>query len=134
MELLQRHLAALWAHSAARQEEACGVLVGQRVPQLRLTAVVAGRNLHPTPQQHFLLDAQTLLQADAAARASGGAIVGFYHSHPSGTALPSRHDRRDAWPGHVYLIVAAGPPMYACAWLCHSNGTFAPEPLVPLST
>jgi proteasome lid subunit RPN8/RPN11 len=132
MELYRRHLSALWALAAAGREEACGVLIGQRRPQIRITAIVAGHNVHPTPQQHFLLDARTLLEADAAALASGCAIVGFYHSHPSGTALPSRHDRRDAWPGHVYLIVAAGSPMYACAWLCDPKGTFTPEPIVPL--
>jgi proteasome lid subunit RPN8/RPN11 len=132
MQLQRRHLLALWSLSTETRDEACGVLIGQRVPQIRIMAIIAGRNIHPTPRHHFLLDAQTLLQADTTARASGSVIVGFYHSHPNGTAVPSRHDRRDAWPGYVYLIVAAASPMYACAWFCHPNGTFAPEPIIPL--
>lgn len=111
--------------------EICGVLIGRRAPQLVVHRIMAGHNAHPLPQQHFLLDAQTLLAADAQARATGDEIVGFYHSHPKGGALPSPHDRRDAWPGYVYLIVAVeqGVPRYLCAWICRSDGRFQPEPI-----
>ena len=33
-------------------------------------------------------------------------IVGYYHSHPSGEAIPSRRDRDAAWPGTSYMIGA----------------------------
>jgi len=36
----------------------------------------------------------------------GLAIVGVWHSHPDQTAKPSEADRRGAWLGWSYLIVA----------------------------
>lgn len=117
--------------AAGSSNEICGVLIGQTEPQFVVDAIIPGRNIHATPQHHFLLDAQTLLRADAQARAEGNRIVGFFHSHPNGTALPSPPDRRDAWPGYVYLIIAVdrGMPRYLCAWLCHTTGLLQPEPL-----
>jgi proteasome lid subunit RPN8/RPN11 len=32
-------------------------------------------------------------------------LVGFYHSHPDGAAVPSPFDREAAWPWYSYLIV-----------------------------
>ena len=121
------------ACAAGSTSEVCGVLIGQHTPQMVVHQILPGRNLHARPQQHFLLDAQTLLEADAQARAAGDEIVGFYHSHPNGSALPSPHDRRDAWPGYGYLIVAVerGMPRYLCAWICRPDGVFQPEPIRP---
>lgn len=131
MQLQPEHIVAIIAAAAGSTSEVCGVLIGQRTPQLVVHGIVPGRNLHARPQQHFLLDAQTLLQADAQARATGDEIVGFYHSHPHGSALPSSHDRRDAWPGYLYLIVAVerGVPRYFCAWICRPDGVFQSEPI-----
>lgn len=132
MQIQRRHIDIMLA-AAEATTEICGVLIGRRTPQIVVHGIVPGRNLHRRPQQHFLLDAQTLLMADAQARAAGDEILGFYHSHPNGNALPSPHDRRDAWPGYLYLIVAVerGAPRYLCAWICHSDGTFQPEPIQP---
>jgi proteasome lid subunit RPN8/RPN11 len=131
MQIQRRHIDSMLAAVAGSTEEICGVLIGRRTAQSIVHAVVPGRNLHPKPQQHFLLDAQTLLQADAQARAAGDEILGFYHSHPNGSALPSPHDRRDAWPGYLYLIIAVerGVPRYVCAWIGRSDGMFQPEPI-----
>jgi len=48
-------------------------------------------------------------------------IVGFYHSHPSGSAAPSPLDRRLAWPAMVYLILAIrhGRVTRVMAWWKH---------------
>ncbi|HEX6293291.1 MAG TPA: M67 family metallopeptidase [Herpetosiphonaceae bacterium] len=134
MYLQRHHLAALFDLAAA-DAEVCGVLLGRRAPHIALTMIVAGHNVHPTPRQHFLLDAPTLLKGDARARAAGDELIGFYHSHPNGSAVPSPHDRRDAWPGYVYLIVAVerGQPRSVCAWICDAAGTLRPEPLLPLT-
>lgn len=119
------------AAAAGSTAEICGVLIGRRTPQMVVREIIPGRNLHGQPQQHFLLDAQTLLKADAQARAHDDEILGFYHSHPNGGALPSPHDRRDAWPGYLYLIIAVehGAPRYLCGWIGHPDGTFQPEPI-----
>ncbi len=133
MYLQRRQLATLFRIAAASSAEVCGVLIGQRVPSLTIDAIVAGQNLHPTPQYHFILDAQTLLQADTQARRAGHEIIGFFHSHPNGSAVPSPHDLRDAWPNHVYVIVAlaAGAPQYLSAWVCEAGRRFRPEPIMP---
>ena len=133
MYLQRRQIAMLFAVAASASAEVCGVLIGQRTPHVVIDVIAAGRNLHPTPQRHFMLDAQTLLQADTQARAAGCEIVGFFHSHPSGSALPSRHDLRDAWPHYMYLIIALdhGTPQYLSAWVCDSSGRFRPEPVMP---
>lgn len=117
MHSARDQLHAMIEHARSSTNEACGVLIGQREP-LKIKSIVAGRNVHAQPQQHYLIDAATLLQADDLARSAGQEIVGFYHSHPRGAAVPSAHDRRDAWPGYVYIIVAwvNGTP-YVCAWL-----------------
>lgn len=109
--------ATLIEHARSSSNEVCGVLIGHREP-LQIKSVVAGRNVHAQPQQHYLIDAATLLHADELARSTGQQIVGFYHSHPRGAAVPSPHDRRDAWPGYVYMIVAwANGTPYVCAWV-----------------
>ena len=39
------------------------------------------------------------------ARVRGLALVGFWHSHPSGVARPSPADAAAAWPGSLHAIV-----------------------------
>jgi proteasome lid subunit RPN8/RPN11 len=119
-------LHAMIEHARSAPDEVCGVLVGQREP-LQIKSIVAGRNVHPQPQQHYLIDAATLLHADDLAWSAGQEIIGFYHSHPHGAAVPSPHDRHDAWPGYVYVIVAwANDMAYVCAWIVDEHGKTHP--------
>jgi proteasome lid subunit RPN8/RPN11 len=133
MDLQSRHIAMLFALTADASDEVCGVLIGRRTPAVTLDTIIVGRNVHRVPRRHFMLDAQTLLQADTQARAAEREIVGFFHSHPTSSALPSSHDRRDAWPNHIYLIVAVHPdmPQYLSAWVCDASGQLRPEPILP---
>ena len=67
-----------------------------------------------------------LLEESGVARERALEVVGFYHSHPRGSAEPSPVDRETAWPWYVYLIVdpVAG---VARAWrLADDRSTFAP--------
>ena len=133
MDLRREHIAALFEHAATTDHEVCGVLIGRRRPSLVLESIVAARNIHATPQQHFLLDAPTLLRADAEARAAGLEIIGFYHSHPNGLTLPSPTDRRAAWPGYLALIVGVkhGRPRGLSAWIIAAAGRLRPESIRP---
>lgn len=86
--------------------EACGLLLGC---QGRIGEVVPARNVHPTPQTHFEIDLQALIHAHRAARQGGPEVLGYYHSHPTGSAEPSATDRTQAsGDGRVWAIVGEG--------------------------
>jgi proteasome lid subunit RPN8/RPN11 len=88
----------------ALPREACGLLLGQGT---RIERAVAARNVHSTPQTHFEIDPQSLIDAHRAARAGGPEVLGYYHSHPKGRAEPSATDRTTAsGDGRVWAIVA----------------------------
>jgi proteasome lid subunit RPN8/RPN11 len=124
-------IAQLWEQAASSQTEVCGLLIGGRSSIFTADRIVVARNVHPTPQHHFLIDAPTLLQTDTDARRLGQEIIGFYHSHPNGGAMLSMDDRRDPWPGFVLAIIAVkqGTPVYLCTWVCCVDGTIQPLPL-----
>jgi len=87
-------------------EEACGLLLGR---QGRIQQVVSAPNVHPTPQTHFEIDPQALVDAHRAARQGGPEVLGYYHSHPIGAAEPSATDRAmAAGDGRVWAIAGEG--------------------------
>lgn len=130
MRIAEAHLVAIFQHVSTSSAEVCGVLIGRRTPYIEVDHVVTGHNIHPQPERHFLLDAASLLRADTIANAHQQAIIGFYHSHPNGTAFPSAYDRRDAWLDSIMMIVASSSmqPRYCCSWLLHDN-LLIPEPI-----
>ena len=58
-------------------------------------------------------------------------VVGYYHSHPGGQAVPSRRDRALAWPQATYLIVATadGAMRERRGWRLGSGGRFEEQPM-----
>ena len=58
------------------------------------------------PRRRFLIGPNDYRLAEARARASGGTLAGFYHSHPDHPARPSETDLAQAWPNLTYIIVA----------------------------
>ncbi|WP_210357983.1 M67 family metallopeptidase [Sphingomonas beigongshangi] len=92
--------------AAAPGREVCGLLLGR---DDRVEAVVACDNVADDPARRFEIDPAALLAAHRAARAGAPPIVGHYHSHPSGRAVPSPRDAADAAPdGTIWLIVGGG--------------------------
>ena len=90
----------------AHPRECCGILLGEGVA---ITAGRAARNVHPTPETHFEIEPQALVDAHRAARQGGPQVVGYYHSHPNGLARPSDTDRAMAsGEGAIWAIIAAG--------------------------
>jgi len=96
---------ALLAESKrAFPEEGCGLLLGA---EGRIEHVQPARNIHPTPETHFEIDPQALVDALRSARRGGPEVLGYYHSHPSGPAEPSATDRAMAsGDGRIWAIVA----------------------------
>jgi proteasome lid subunit RPN8/RPN11 len=89
---------------AAYPEECCGLLLGAAEPE-RVVSVVPVENRYAEPGRGFELAPDAVACALAQQRRGGPEVVGVYHSHPDGTAVPSARDVREAWPGWSYLIV-----------------------------
>lgn len=105
--------------------EVCGLLLGRdgRIVEARPAANVAD-----DPARAFEIDPAALFAALRAARAGGPALIGYYHSHPSGAAAPSARDlAMAAEDGKLWLIVAGDA---VTAWVKQA-GIFARATLVP---
>ena len=86
--------------------EACGLLLGRGQA---IDRILPTRNVHPSPQTHFEIDPQALVDAHRAEREGGLRVIGYYHSHPRGTAEPSATDRaQSSGDGRVWAIAGAG--------------------------
>lgn len=105
VEVTSRALAQMRAHAvAAHPQEACGILLGDGA---RITEARSVLNVHSSPQTHFEIDPQALIDAHRAARAGGAQVIGYYHSHPSGPPEPSATDRAcAARDGRIWAIIA----------------------------
>lgn len=94
------------ARAEGRADEVCGLLLGRGDI---IETALAAENVAPDPARHFELDPAVLLGAHRAARGGSARVIGHYHSHPSGVAVPSVTDAACAAPdGSLWLIVAAG--------------------------
>lgn len=94
--------------AAAPDREICGLLLGGAGA---ITAHRPARNVAPDPRSLFEIDPAVLLDAHRLQRTGGPAIVGCYHSHPSGAPDPSARDAADAAAnGWLWLILGTGGP------------------------
>lgn len=105
----------LLAHArAGAPEEVVGVLAGP--DDETVTRVDRAANVAADPRTHYELDPVEQVEILDAVDAAGETVVGFYHSHPRGSPVPSAIDERLAsWPGYVYLIVSPREPLLR-AW------------------
>ncbi|SMQ62485.1 Proteasome lid subunit RPN8/RPN11, contains Jab1/MPN metalloenzyme (JAMM) motif [Altererythrobacter xiamenensis] len=89
---------------AAHPRECCGIMLGTAE---RVDALAPAANVHPAPDRHFEIDPQALIDAHRAARKGGPEVIGYYHSHPVGEAVPSSTDRAMAsGDGRIWAIIA----------------------------
>jgi desampylase len=96
---------------AAAPQEACGLLLGQagEIQQVR-----PARNVAADPHRCFEIDAASLILAHKTARSEGLAVIGCYHSHPTGDVRASETDRvRIAQTPFIWVILSGD------AWACH---------------
>jgi proteasome lid subunit RPN8/RPN11 len=74
---------------------------------IRIDTVLPGRNLRTDrARDRYELDPADILRAERMARARGGDVVGFWHSHPDHPARPSAFDTERAWTDYLYLITS----------------------------
>lgn len=120
-ELMLRHAAD------TAPEECCGLLLGR-----------PGEVLEAVPTPNVAADRRRRFQVDPAAhfaairRARGGRldVIGAYHSHPHGPAMPSETDKAEAFddPTFVHLLVTPTDRRIAAYLL--AGGNFVEVPLV----
>lgn len=120
----------LWAQVAkSADQEICGLLLGQgkRVEQLLYTTNVAAN-----PSREFEIEPAALIAAHRAMRSGGPVIIGYFHSHPTGAAIPSATDAAMAAPDGRYWLIAAQEEMTLWQAVPQGNvhGRFLPVPLV----
>ena len=97
-QAIRRHGEETYPH------ECCGALVGNGT---FVTGIVALPNTtEEGPRRRFLVRPSDYRLAERQATELGGALLGFYHSHPDHPARPSQYDLDHAWPTFAYVIVA----------------------------
>jgi proteasome lid subunit RPN8/RPN11 len=116
-------LAALVASADASPEaEICGLLFG--TPD-RIDAAEACANVAANPARTFEIDPSALFAAHRRARGGGPAVIGHYHSHPSGKPVPSPRDAAQAMgDGALWLILGGAG---ARLWRSVARGAFVEE-------
>ena len=120
----------------AYPDEGCGLLVGRRAAAgLRITEVVDSANIAEPPRRdRFEVDPAVRLALMRRLRGSDETIVGHWHSHPDGPALPSDRDAAMAFePELVWVVVAVhgGRATEVAAFLYETPDTcFRPLPII----
>jgi proteasome lid subunit RPN8/RPN11 len=110
-------------------DECCGIVVGIISGEQRIV-----NEVHPVQnvwegdrRKRFMIDARVHLRLQREVRELQQTIIGFYHSHPTGTPNPSAFDAELAWPDHSYLIVSL-PDCVMKSWqLDEQTGQFVEE-------
>ncbi|MEO5939171.1 MAG: M67 family metallopeptidase [Sphingomonas sp.] len=127
LEISSELLDAIRSEAAASPDvEVCGLLLGEG---LRVDRISTCRNVAEERATAFEIDPQALIAAHKTARGGGPAVIGHYHSHPTGEPEPSARDAAAARGGEVWVIVARGD---AQAWLAADRG-FEHLPIGPSS-
>jgi len=100
--------------------EVCGLLYGANG---RIAEAEACANVAADPARSFEIDPAALFAAHRRARGGAGmGVIGHYHSHPSGAAVPSARDAAQAMgDGALWLILTASE---ARLWLTERAGGF----------
>ncbi len=152
LKVKSQHLQVMQQEAETRFPfECCGLLLGRgTAEEKQLIEVIVTENswneetqtlfaevtgsacLGKTQHDRFAIAPQTLLAVQKSARARNLEIIGVFHSHPNGVAIPSEFDRAIAWPQYAYIILAVQPgqPMDLQCWCLDETGHFQPEKIL----
>ena len=89
--------------------ECCGFILGEVRADLRnVVLLIPTYNDREESAQsnRFAIDPVEFLKAERTAQREKLLLLGFYHSHPNGSACPSDFDLEHAWPWYSYVIVS----------------------------
>lgn len=93
----------------AQPDEACGLLIGHMTGTTAAVArAVVSRNVAPAPRhKRFEIDPALQLKYQRELRGTDTAIIGHFHSHPNGLAVPSDADRDAPGEDGLLWLIAA---------------------------
>jgi proteasome lid subunit RPN8/RPN11 len=118
---IEDHAAETYPH------ECCGGLYGETTGSgfTVVEAVAFPNTTSEGPRRRFLIQPSDYQAAEAHARATGRALIGFYHSHPDHPARPSQYDLDHAWPNLLYTITSVrdGRVDVTTAWQLREDRT-----------
>ncbi len=111
VHLAPDHLAEIEAAAeAAYPEEACGLLIGASDPARGhwVNAIAPSKNVARPPRtRRFEVDPVLRIELERRLRDAPEAVIGVYHSHPDGPAVPSETDTKMIFDlALVWLITA----------------------------
>ena len=105
----------------AHPAECSGLLEGAREGgRFRIAAPYPARHRSSVPQR-FEIDPGDRIAAQRRARERAAAVIGCYHSHPDGRAMPSIADRAGAGEDDFLWLIAGGEVLNA---FVYSRGVF----------
>jgi proteasome lid subunit RPN8/RPN11 len=152
LRISEKQVDAIREHGARDYpNECCGIMLGSEVDGAKVVRDLAPiRNLRhdqalaqallplaepgeESERNRFLIDRDEVRRVEAAARARGLDIIGYYHSHPDHPDRPSEYDREHAWPWLSYVIIRVeeGNPRDYASWvLADDRSRFENEPIV----
>lgn len=105
-------------------EECCGLLLADPgSPPDRIDAIWPATNVAADRRTRFEIDPATLIRAHRAERHGLHRIIGCYHSHPGGNALPSAVDASQAQPNGWLWLICTGQPWTATLWRAVEDGS-----------
>jgi proteasome lid subunit RPN8/RPN11 len=127
MDLIRQHL------EAGYPNEACGALIGRADGAEHTVEEFRGmRNtITDRPWDRYALDPLEQLRVQKDAESRGLEIIGFAHSHPDHSAVPSRFDAEHGWSFYSYVVasVQEGTLREARSWRLDTSGAFQEEAL-----
>jgi proteasome lid subunit RPN8/RPN11 len=111
----------------AAPEECCGLLLGHSG---EVIDVVRAANVAADPLRRYQVDPAAHFAAIRRGRAAGFEVIGAYHSHPRGPAVPSETDRAQAYEDPSFVHVLVAPQLRQIAAYRLITGNFVAVPLV----
>ncbi len=94
---------------AAYPNEGGGFLLGElKNDETIIRNIAQVENVFEKGEQHhrYAMRPQDWMRLEDEADEQGLLLVGYYHSHPDSSAIPSEYDRVHALPNFVYLITS----------------------------
>jgi proteasome lid subunit RPN8/RPN11 len=148
------HLQVIYQHAETTYpEECCGILLGkidkytktiiEVIPTINIWEAAESIDA-PNPDDtvtrtktsRYTIAPQDIFQAQKRGRDLEINIIGFFHSHPDYSAIPSTCDRDLAWNIYSYPIVSVvnGKVSDIKSWVLDSQGTFQLEEIQQVAT